>query len=204
MANMEAKAFVHFLITLDEPHCSADSQIKTRQAACRSPLLGESSNSVRKLTFSMTSKRTAVLLLTMSLTIFAANPGGRAEYVGGTIAKIPTGCRGSVQVIDEDFLVFYSGKASWRVPYDKINLVEYGQRVDRRYLTAVLISPLFLLSKKRQHFLTVGYSDEEGRQQAMIFRVNKDDIRAMLVSLEARTGRKVEFQDDDARKAGKG
>jgi hypothetical protein len=38
----------------------------------------------------------------------------------------------------------------------------------------------------------------------MIFRVNKDDIRAMLVSLEARTGRKVEFQDDDARKAGKG
>jgi hypothetical protein len=71
-------------------------------------------------------------------------------------------------------------------------------------LTAVLISPLFLLSKKRQHFLTVGYSDEEGRQQAMIFRVNKDDIRAMLVSLEARTGRKVEFQDDDARKAGKG
>jgi hypothetical protein len=26
----------------------------------------------------------------------------------------------------------------------------------------------------------------------------------MLVSLEARTGRKVEFQDDDARKAGKG
>jgi hypothetical protein len=26
----------------------------------------------------------------------------------------------------------------------------------------------------------------------------------MLVSLEARTGRKVEFQDEDARKSGKG
>ena len=38
----------------------------------------------------------------------------------------------------------------------------------------------------------------------MIFRIGKDDIRTMLVSLEARTGRKVEFQDDDARKAGKG
>ena len=85
-----------------------------------------------------------------------------------------------------------------------MNALEYGQKVDRRYFAAVLISPLFLLSKKREHFLTIGYSDEEGRQQAMIFRVNKADIRAMLVSLEARTGRKIEFQDDDARKAGKG
>jgi len=152
----------------------------------------------------MTSKSIAVLFLTTASLALAGDSGGRAEYVGGTIAQIPAGCRGNVQVMDEDFMVFYSGKASWRVPYDKINLVEYGQRVDRRYLTAVLISPLFLLSKKRQHFLTVGYSDEEGRQQAMIFRVNKDDIRAMLVSLEARTGRKVEFQDDEARKAGKG
>lgn len=90
------------------------------------------------------------------------------------------------------------------MPYDKINLVEYGEKVDRRYIAAVLISPLFLLAKKRQHFLTVGYTDEDEHQQAMIFKVNKDDIRAMLVSLEARTGRKVEYQDEEARKSGKG
>ena len=71
-------------------------------------------------------------------------------------------------------------------------------------LPIAAISPLFLLAKKRQHFLTVGYSDEEDRQQAMIFKVDKNDIRAMLVTLEARTGRKVEYQDDDARKSGKG
>jgi hypothetical protein len=109
-----------------------------------------------------------------------------------------------VTAVDEQYFVFYSKKASWRVPYDKINLLEYGQKVDRRYIAAALLSPLFLLAKKRSHFLTVGYSDEENRQQAMVFRVGKDDIRMMLVSLEARTGRKVEFQDDDARKAGKG
>lgn len=152
----------------------------------------------------MTSKALAVLPLLLSTIVFAGDSGSRAEYVGGTIAQIPSGCHGSVQVTDSDYFVFYAGKANWRVPYDQINLVEYGQKVDRRYLTAVLISPLFLLSKKRVHFLTVGYTDDDGRQQAMIFRVNKDDIRAMLVSLEARTGRKVEFQDDDARKAGKG
>ena len=134
----------------------------------------------------------------------AGGSGGRAAYVGGTISQIPAGCDGTVQATDDQYFVFYSHHASWRVPYDRINLIEYGQKVDRRFLAAVLISPLMLLAKKREHFLTVGYSDDDNRQQAMIFRVDKDAIRAMLVSLEARTGRKVEFQDDDARRGGKG
>ena len=156
------------------------------------------------LLFSMTSLRLAVLVFLGVSSIAAGGNGSRAEYVGGTISQIPPGCEGVVEAVDDQYLVFYSKTASWRVPYDRINLIEYGQKVDRRYVAAVLISPLFLLAKKRQHFLTVGYSDEDSRQQAMIFKVNKDDVRAMLVNLEARTGRKVEFQDDDARKGGKG
>jgi|SRR5581483_4220758 len=155
-------------------------------------------------TFSMTSIKVAALLLAALALIYARDGGGRAEYVGGTITQIPAGCQGTLQATDEKFFVFYSGKASWRVPYEKINLVEYGEKVDRRYVAAVLVSPLFLLAKKRQHFLTVGYSDDDDRQQAMIFKINKDDIRATLVVMEARTGRKVEYQDDDARKSGKG
>ena len=38
----------------------------------------------------------------------------------------------------------------------------------------------------------------------MVLEVGKNDIRPMLVSLEARTGRRVEFQDEEARKEGKG
>jgi hypothetical protein len=152
----------------------------------------------------MTSKRLVALSLIAYSFLGARGAGGHAEYVGGTILQIPDGCSGNVSAVDEQYFVFYSKKASWRVPYDKINLIEYGQKVDRRYVAAVILSPLFLLAKKRSHFLTVGYSDDENRQQAMVFRVSKDDIRMMLVSLEARTGRKVEFQDDDARKAGKG
>src|SRR3982074_612197 len=152
----------------------------------------------------MTLKHMVVLCFLASSGLVAAGKGGRAAYSGGTVSAIPHGCEGRVQAVDEQFFVFYSGKASWRVPYEKINLLEYGQKANRRYLVAVLVSPLFLLSKKRQHYLAVGYEDEQGRQQAMIFRVKSDDIRAMLVSLEARTGRKVEFQDDEASKAGKG
>ncbi|MGD0438472.1 MAG: hypothetical protein ABSB86_18590 [Bryobacteraceae bacterium] len=152
----------------------------------------------------MTPKPLFALVLVFCGILAAGGKGGRAAYVGGTISQIPDGCEGAVQATDDRFFVFYSHKASWRVPYDKINLIEYGQKADRRYLAAVLISPLMLLAKKREHFLTVGYEDDDNRQQAMIFRVNKDDIRAMLVSLEARTGRKVEFQDDEARRGGKG
>ena len=138
----------------------------------------------------MTSKKLAVSSLFVCSFLSAGSKGSHADYVGGTISQIPDGCSGTVTAVDEQYFVFYSKKASWRVPYDKINLLEYGQKVDRRYVAAVLLSPLFLMAKKRSHFLTVGYSDGENRM--------------MLVSLEARTGRKVEFQDDDARKSGKG
>ncbi len=153
----------------------------------------------------LTPPLTAVLLLPLFAgSLLAGPPGSRVEYVGGTIVQIPQGCSGRAQTVDEQFFVFYSKGASWRVPYESIDLLEYGQKVDRRYLAAVIISPLFLLSRKRSHFLTIGYTDESGKHQALIFRVNKDDIRGALVTLEARTGRRVEFQDEEARKAGKG
>ncbi len=153
----------------------------------------------------MTLIRLAVPGLLACLALFAGGKkGSHAEYVGGTISQIPTGCEGDVQAVDDQYFIFSSKNARWRIPYDRINLIEYGQKVDRRYIAAVLISPLFLLAKKRQHFLSIGYSDEENHQQAMVFKVGKDDIRTVLVSLEARTGRRVEYQDDDARKGGKG
>ena len=62
---------------------------------------------------------------------------------------------------------------------------------------------MLLLAKSRKHFLTIGYTDEADRQQAHVFRVGKGDIRSVLASLEARTGRRVEYQDDEARKAGR-
>jgi hypothetical protein len=152
----------------------------------------------------MTAKMPRFLSLLAMIGLWASPNGGRAEYIGGTIADIPGGCPGVIQAIDEQYFVFYSRRASWRVPYEHINLLEYGQKVDRRYVAAAILSPLFLMAKKREHFLTIGYEDERGRQQAMIFRVGKADIRSMLVCLEARTGRKVDYQDDEARKAGKG
>jgi hypothetical protein len=111
---------------------------------------------------------------------------------------------GKLSATDDLFLEYKCKGRELHLQYTDINLIEYGQNVDRRYVMAVLVSPLLLLSKKRQHFLTLGYTDSERRQQAMVFRVDKNNIRALLVALEARTGLKVQFQDEQARKAGKG
>lgn len=128
----------------------------------------------------------------------------RVDYVGGTVAGIESGAGGSIEVTDAHYFAFYTKKAQVRVAYDRFETLEYGQKVDRRLLMAIAISPIFLLSKSRKHFLTIGYLDENGQHQAMVFRVDKNDIRAALVSLEARTGVKIQYQDEEARKAGHG
>lgn len=128
----------------------------------------------------------------------------RAEYVGGTTPRLESGAVGSIDVTDQHYFAFYTRKVQVRVVYEKINGLEYGQKVDRRLLMAMVLSPVFLLSKSRKHFLTVAYTDEEGRHQALVFRVDKNGIRGTLVSLEARTGLKIQYQDQEARKAGRG
>jgi hypothetical protein len=146
-----------------------------------------------------------IRLLTLMVCISGlAAAQARVEYIGGTADQVRAGTSGALAVSDKLYFAFYSRKSNVRVAYDKINLLEYGQTVGRRLDLAIVISPAFLLVKKRKHFLTVGYTDEDGHQQALVFRVDKNDIRATLASLEARTGQKVQYQDEEARKAGRG
>ncbi len=136
--------------------------------------------------------------------LLAEDSGARARYIGGTVAELSAKADGRIDTTGVEGLLFRSKQTTIRIPYDKVNTLEYGQRVNRRFVEAVVISPLLLLSKRRKHYLTIGYIDEQGRQQAMVFQVDKSDVRAVLVSLEVKSGRRVEYQDDEARKAGKG
>ena len=144
-----------------------------------------------------------VLLLCFGLdALGASHMGSRVEYIGGTRADIPERNNGQLQVTDRTYFIFLAKHTQVRIPYGRINLLEYGQKVDRRYLAA-MISPVFMMMKKREHFLTIGFQADDGQQEAMIFRINSEDVRLTLVSLEARTGQQVQFQDEDARIAGK-
>jgi len=140
--------------------------------------------------------------LLLAQTLPAGQPGFRAELIGGTLPGIAAKSSAEIDLRSTDNLLLRSGREEVRIPYGRVNALEYGQNVSRRYAAAVLVSPVFLLSKSRKHFVTVGYADSEGRQQALVFRVSKGDIRPVLAGLEARTGRRVEYQDDNARKNG--
>ena len=149
----------------------------------------------------------APLLATIAALISALAPAlaaqSRAQYAGGTSSQLAGGVEGRIELSDEDYFAFYSRKTQVRIRYDHINLLEYGQTANSR-LAMIGAFTIGLLGKSRKHFLTVGYTGDDGKQQALVFRVDKGGIRATLVSLEARTGLKVEYQDEEARKAGNG
>jgi hypothetical protein len=142
--------------------------------------------------------------LILALSLAAAEPGVKVQVAGGTVPAIAPKTSLRLDLTGADSLLLRFGASHVGIAYRKINTVEYGQNVSRRYAAAVLISPVLLLSKSRRHFVTIGYVDEEDRQQALVIRVEKGDIRSVLAGLEARTGRRIEFQNDEARKAGKG
>ena len=145
-----------------------------------------------------------ICLLATALALAAAEPGVKTQFVGGTVSGMKAKCAARIDLTGPQAMAFECGNTALKIAYRKINTVEYGQTVSRRYAAAILISPVLLLSKSRRHYVTIGYEDETGAQQALVVRVGKGDIRTVLASLEARTGRRVEYQDDEARKSGKG
>jgi hypothetical protein len=141
-------------------------------------------------------------VLLLGLIAAAGEPGLKTEFIGGTLPGVPPRSAARLDLTGSDALKFTAKNAAMTIPYRRIEMLEYGQNVSRRIAEAVLLSPLLLLSKSRKHFVTIGYEDEAGQHQALVFRVEKGDIRAVMAGLEARTGRRFVFQDDEARKAG--
>ena len=147
-----------------------------------------------------------VLLATFLLQSTAAVAGldsSKAMYVGGTVNAIKEGTEGLLSGKDEKVMIFtYEGK-TLQVPYERINDLEYGQKAGRRLGVAIVVTWMALFSKKRKHYLTVGYLDENDKQQAAVFELGKSTVRVTLATLEARTGRKVDYEDAEARNAGR-
>lgn len=143
-----------------------------------------------------------LIFVGVSLSLAAGEPGLRTQFIGGTLSGVKAKSDARLDLTAADTLGVRFEKAALRIDYKKINTIEYGQNVSRRYAAAILISPVLILSKARKHFVTIGFLDDTGAQQALVVRVEKGDIRSMLASLEARTGRRVEYTDEEARKSG--
>lgn len=138
----------------------------------------------------------ACLILTVAV---AAVPKDMAMYVGGTIPGLQEKTEGRLSTAGDDALTF-QGKYETPVaiPYKRITSLEYGQKAGRRVGVAILVSPLALFSKKRNHYLTITYNDRAGKEQAGVFELGKDIVRTTLTVLQVRTGKDVEYQDVEA------
>lgn len=153
-------------------------------------------------------KRTVAALLCvvflMESLVFAGLGSDKAQYVGGTVSSIKEGTEGTASAKDENNFVFQYQGGKLEIPYDRIDDLEYGQKAGRRLGVAIAVTWVALFSKKRRHFLTIGFKDANDKQQAAVFELGKNTVRVTLASLEARTGRKVDYEDDEARKSGRG
>jgi len=130
-------------------------------------------------------------------------PSNKAVYRGGTVTAVADSTEGAVTTTDEREFVFQHKSGRLTIPYERVNFLEYGQKAGRRLGLALALSPWMLLSKKRKHYLTINFLDEHGKQQAVVFELGKNIVRTTLASLEARTGQRIDYQDDEARKAGR-
>lgn len=169
-------------------------------------------------------KKTVTICLLMCLalngSVLAGLGSKKAAYYGGTTKDkdfpgAKESIEGNLNTANEKELIFEyrlnKANRTYSIPYNQIIDIEYGQKAGRRVgaaiATAVLLSPvgLFLLfSKKRKHFITIGYKDADDKEQVAVFELGKDIVRTTLPIIEARSGKKIEYQDEDAKKSSKG
>lgn len=154
--------------------------------------------------------------LTPTIALASVNSKG-AAYFGGTAAfqdaKEPV--QGLLDTKNDNALVFSATDKPFKgqtlsIAYKDIVDLEFGQKVGRRVGAAVgysiLLGPLGLLtlfSKKKNHYLTIGFKDSDGKDQVAVLELGKDIVRTTIPIVETRSGKKVTFQDDDARKSAK-
>jgi hypothetical protein len=132
--------------------------------------------------------------------LFAAVRGDEVMYVGGTIKAVQEKSEGRLDTSNETFAKFVAERGNFTIPYKGITSLEYGQKAGRRVGVALAVSPIALFSKKRRHYLTVGYTDEQGNRQGAVFEIAKGKVRAVAVAFETRSGKKIDFESDEAKK----
>lgn len=151
----------------------------------------------------------AVLLCAFAQPLLAGLGSKDAKYVGGTWS-VKQETEGKFDTTDSKVARFVSDNKKERVeiPYDKITSLEYGQKAGRRIgatigwgVTTLGLAALpMLLSKKRKHYLSIGYLGEDGKPQGAVLELGKDVTRATVFTLETRSGKQVEYESEEARK----
>jgi hypothetical protein len=138
----------------------------------------------------------------------------KAAYIGGTLAQFQSAkdrIEGHLDFSGASHFLFTTDRnftegRGVRIAYASIQDLQFGQKVSRRLVTtigaAALAGPMALLtrSESRRHYLTITFLDEERRHQVVILELGKEIVRSTLSTVEAGSGKPIEYQDEEARK----
>ena len=126
----------------------------------------------------------------------------KAEYFAATSTgqkKAGTSTKGTLFFDSEKKNVNFlqeSGSPAVSIKYEAIKSIVYERASKPRYAEAVLISPLFLLSHAKKHYLTFQYQDDSGEGKYAIVRLDKSNAREAVACAEAQTSKKVEQTEE--------
>ncbi len=165
-------------------------------------------NPVKKLA---APQRLVALILCLALVqqpLLAGVGKMNVRYLGGSWTDVRPGQEGKFHYTDEGIVFQWKGVAPHLLRYDSITSIEYGQKVGRRIgatialgvTTLGLMALPLLLSKKRKHFATIGFKDEDGERQALVLEFGKRATKAALNTMALRSGVEIEFESEEARK----
>lgn len=82
------------------------------------------------------------------------------------------------------------------IQYSTITGMLYERTSKPRYAAAILLSPLFIFSKSKKHFLTLQYKGPDGQGQFALVRLHKKNFQTALATAEAQTGIKIERNEE--------
>ncbi len=98
-----------------------------------------------------------------------------------------------VAIDTENLKIAYKNKKEkeWNltVPVNKITAINSGEFSKRRVAAAVLVSPLFLFTKKKREQFGVEYLGEDNKSQVTVFQVKKDFAVPIKSELQAFSGK---------------
>lgn len=146
-------------------------------------------------------KKAFVLILLLVPALASGVGKGKALYMGGTLPGVKEKTEARFDGKGPENLFYYpKDAAAVVIPWANVVEVEYGQRAGRRIKTAIFLSPFALFGKARHHYVTLSWKDPDGHDQAAVFEFDKEDIRAVLATVKARTGKPITFLDEEAKK----
>jgi len=155
-------------------------------------------------------QRTPAIVILLCIAPFASGPvwaldPRKAMYVGGTVSSLPPGrVEGSLDFSAAAAMSFVAAKdgSSVAVQWKSIQDLEYGPQVPPRWKAARSLTslPSFMSKKGRKHYVTIGYKDFAGADQAVVFELGDQIIRRTLTALKDKSGRPLTCQDELAGK----